>query len=238
MPIQMRRGIYDKFVPSKMVPGEWGIVLSGDPYASDGRAAYVCFAAGLVKRVATYEDMSDYFAQVKQETVEWIVDTANAGFKEEYAEIRDSAKQAEAERVANELRRVGNEATREANESKRADAEEARASAEEERVAAISDFTAKVLAGYFDGATFTPSVSDEGLLSWTNDKGLPNPLTIDIKGPMGNDGVVTQLAAGMFMLQIEGTDLMLEYGEDSTPPNLSIEDGCLMIEIGDSDAQA
>jgi len=166
------------------------------------------------------------------------VDTANAGFKEEYIAIRDDAKQAEAERVANELRRVGNEATREANESKRTEAEEARASAESERVATISDFTAKVLAGYFDGATFIPSVSDEGLLSWTNDKGLPNPLTIDIRGPKGNDGVVTQLAAGFYMLQIEGTDLVLEYGEDSNPPDLSIEDGCLMCEIGDSNAQA
>lgn len=236
MPIQMRRGIYDKFVPSKMVPGEWGIVLSGDPYASDGRAAYVCFAAGLVKRVATYEDMTDYLEQVRQETVDWIVDTANADFKKEYIAIRDDAKAAEAERVANELRRVGNEAAREANEAARMQAEEVRASAESERVATISDFTAKVLAGYFDGATFTPSVSDEGLLSWTNDKGLQNPLTIDVRGPKGNDGVVTQLGSGLFMLQIEGTDLILEYGEESNPPSLAIEDGCLVCEIGDESA--
>lgn len=39
-----------------------------------------------------------------------------------------------------------------------------------------------------DGATFTPNVSDEGILSWTNDKGLPNPDPVNIKGPPGEGG--------------------------------------------------
>ena len=34
-----------------------------------------------------------------------------------------------------------------------------------------------------NGATFTPSVSEEGVLSWTNDKDLPNPAPVNIKGP-------------------------------------------------------
>lgn len=38
------------------------------------------------------------------------------------------------------------------------------------------------------GATFTPSVSLSGDLSWTNDKGLPNPPTVNIKGPAGDPG--------------------------------------------------
>lgn len=33
------------------------------------------------------------------------------------------------------------------------------------------------------GTTFTPSVSPDGVLSWTNDDGLPNPEPVDIKGP-------------------------------------------------------
>ena len=33
-----------------------------------------------------------------------------------------------------------------------------------------------------DGATFIPSVSENGDLSWTNDKGLVNPATVNIKG--------------------------------------------------------
>lgn len=38
------------------------------------------------------------------------------------------------------------------------------------------------------GATFTPSVSDEGVISWTNDKGLENPTPINIKGQQGDTG--------------------------------------------------
>ena len=39
-----------------------------------------------------------------------------------------------------------------------------------------------------DGATFTPSVDADGNLSWTNDKGLANPATVNIKGPKGDSG--------------------------------------------------
>lgn len=39
-----------------------------------------------------------------------------------------------------------------------------------------------------DGATFTPSVDSEGNLSWTNNKGLTNPPTVNIKGPKGDKG--------------------------------------------------
>mgnify|MGYP007037128176 CR=1 FL=1 len=38
------------------------------------------------------------------------------------------------------------------------------------------------------GATFTPNVSEEGIISWTNDKGLSNPLSVNIKGPQGEKG--------------------------------------------------
>lgn len=39
-----------------------------------------------------------------------------------------------------------------------------------------------------NGATFTPSVSVDGIISWTNDKGLENPDPVDIKGPQGIQG--------------------------------------------------
>lgn len=42
-----------------------------------------------------------------------------------------------------------------------------------------------------DGATFYPSVDADGNLSWTNDKGLPNPPTVNIKGEKGEGGTVT-----------------------------------------------
>ena len=40
-----------------------------------------------------------------------------------------------------------------------------------------------------DGATFYPSVSADGTLSWTNDKGLENPKPVNIKGEDGDPGV-------------------------------------------------
>jgi len=40
-----------------------------------------------------------------------------------------------------------------------------------------------------DGATFIPSVSEDGVLSWTNDKGLNNPEPVNIKGLPGDPGV-------------------------------------------------
>ena len=39
-----------------------------------------------------------------------------------------------------------------------------------------------------DGATFIPYVSDDCVLSWTNDKDLPNPEPVNIKGAKGDKG--------------------------------------------------
>ena len=39
-----------------------------------------------------------------------------------------------------------------------------------------------------DGATFIPSVSNDGIISWTNDKNLPNPTPVNIKGAKGAKG--------------------------------------------------
>jgi hypothetical protein len=39
-----------------------------------------------------------------------------------------------------------------------------------------------------DGATFTPDVSEDGVLSWTNDRDLPNPKPVNIKGDKGDKG--------------------------------------------------
>ena len=39
-----------------------------------------------------------------------------------------------------------------------------------------------------NGVTFVPYVSPEGVISWTNDGGLPNPEPVNIKGPTGATG--------------------------------------------------
>lgn len=40
-----------------------------------------------------------------------------------------------------------------------------------------------------DGVVFVPAVSEEGVLSWTNNGGLPNPRPVSIKGKDGEPGM-------------------------------------------------
>ena len=57
-----------------------------------------------------------------------------------------------------------------------------------------------------NGATFTPAVASNGDLSWSNDKGLPNPQTVNIKGPQG-DGVPSGGTAGQVLRKTaDGTE--------------------------------
>ena len=44
-----------------------------------------------------------------------------------------------------------------------------------------------------DGTTFTPTVSEDGVLSWTNDGGKVNPEPVNIKGSPGADGADGEL---------------------------------------------
>lgn len=85
MAIQMRRGAYVNFNPAKLMPGEWAVVVSGDSGGKDGKAAYICFAAGDVKRVATYEDMVD--------NVHDAVDQNNGAIIKEITDAADKASQ-------------------------------------------------------------------------------------------------------------------------------------------------
>lgn len=67
MAIQNRRGVYSNFTPSKMVPGEFAVVQSGDPNAANGQAVYIAFQSGQVKRLATHEDIQTEIASATQE---------------------------------------------------------------------------------------------------------------------------------------------------------------------------
>ena len=59
MAIQNRRGAYTNFDPTKMVPGEYAIVLSGDPSDNDGYAIYMCFESGVVRRLVFADQLED-----------------------------------------------------------------------------------------------------------------------------------------------------------------------------------
>jgi len=80
--IQSRRGDFSRFDPSKLLPGEWAVVLSGDPNAKDGKGVYICFSAGDVKQMATVEDTNDSIAESIQANADSMVERVLARVNE------------------------------------------------------------------------------------------------------------------------------------------------------------
>lgn len=73
------------------------------------------------------------------------------------------------------------------------------------------------------GATYTPSISPNGDLSFTNDKGLHNPETVNLKGEKGDPG--------NFSFQVEDGHLVLYTVDNGAAPTFSLENGHLIMEI-------
>lgn len=76
-----------------------------------------------------------------------------------------------------------------------------------------------------DGTTFRPSVSAAGVISWTNNGGLPNPTPVNImgpegkQGPQGNPGPATTITIGATTTTEPGTDASVT----STPTDDGIQ---------------
>ena len=100
----------------------------------------------------------------------------------------EAALQAAIAKTEDILDAVEQEEARETAEAARVAAEQGRVAAEEERADAFEQFEQNLADGEYDGATFTPAVSAAGVLSWTNDKGLANPASVNIMGPQGPAG--------------------------------------------------
>lgn len=60
----MRRGNKADFDPSKMLPGEWAVAIDSD---TQNQIVWMCFRAGVVKRMGTYEDFKE---QIREATAE------------------------------------------------------------------------------------------------------------------------------------------------------------------------
>ena len=75
--------------------------------------------------------------------------------------------------------------------------------------AATNQILQDVEDGKFNGATFTPSVSADGDISWTNNKDLANPETVNIRGVPGVSPIidVTDISGGhrVTITDINGT---------------------------------
>ena len=60
------------------------------------------------------------------------------------------------------------------------------------------------------GATFTPAVSPEGEISWTNDKGLPDPEPANIRGQKGDTGAAATVKVGTVTTLPAGSQATVE----------------------------
>lgn len=87
-----------------------------------------------------------------------------------------------------------------------------------------------------NGATFTPAVSEEGMLSWTNDSDLLNPEPVNIKGQQGEPG---QNGKNAYQIAVEngfeGTEeewLESLKGESGIVGEISAADVTYVPEIG------
>ena len=100
----------------------------------------------------------------------------------------EAALQAAIAKTEDILDAVEQEAARETAEAARVAAEQGRVAAEEARAEAFEQFEQNLADGEYNGATFTPAVSAAGVISWSNDKGLANPASVNIMGPQGPAG--------------------------------------------------
>lgn len=94
------------------------------------------------------------------------------------------------------------------------------------------------------GTTFTPSVDAAGDISWTNDGGLPNPATQNIKGPAGNTPYIqggywyiNGTSTGVKAEGDDGTTSVWYYGNKitgtSTTPTVFSGSGIATAVVGD-----
>lgn len=72
--LQIRRGPYSSFDPSKLKPGECAVVTSGDPQSSDGTGIYICINTNNVKRLASVTEISDLIVSEIGDTLDTKVD--------------------------------------------------------------------------------------------------------------------------------------------------------------------
>ena len=210
MAIQDRRGGYDHFAPQKMVPGEWAVVLRGDPNVRDGKATYVCFSAGVVKRLMTEEDLTIELDERTQEVINRLV-----------GEVGEAIKNAvEAAKYANN---AGNSANLQAQAAEAA-ANRADATAD--------DLEKRRQAGEFDGPA-----GPQGPIGATGPAGPQGPQGIQgpkgdrgDKGDRGGDAAVVE-SKGVYAFQVrEDGHLYIVYaGTDA--PGYKIDDNGHLVMI-------
>lgn len=136
MALTMRKGLLKDFDPYKMLPGEWAVSIDAQ---TQNQIVWMCFAAGVVKRMGTYED---FYAQIK-EIEEDIANYFYEAFQKFSDELRDQTEQFIQGKVDDEWIPALEKYVHKAAESERAAAESAGASARSAEESAESASAAK-----------------------------------------------------------------------------------------------
>lgn len=78
MAIQMRRGTYAQFDPSKMKAGEWAVSTDSD---TKKQQIWMCFAPGIVKRMGTVEDFNIEIQRLIQDYLDGMAESVSQAQK-------------------------------------------------------------------------------------------------------------------------------------------------------------
>lgn len=207
MAIQHRRGQYTNFDPAKMLPGEPAIVISGDPDTTDGKAAYIAFAAGDVKRMATIDELHAYdeaaetakndAVQAKNDTLELLNQATEAKTAAEAAKTAAEQAKTDAQGILDNVEETVEEIT----ETAYAEFEQDLADASADVMAEI-DRKGQQIAAI---ATNADQVAAEALESATNAENHMATL----------DSQMQALEAAMQDVSIDPDDLGLEQDADT-----------------------
>lgn len=166
MAIQMRRGAYAQFDPSKMKAGEWAVSTDSD---TKKQQIWMCFAPGVVKRMGTVEDFNTEIQRLIQNYLDGMAKSVSQAQKsaqtatEKATSASNSASQAQksaqiASQKANEVAQASGKIDTAVSQANAATAKANEAAQKAEQQAGLVEQKA-------NGRGITFSVTSAGLLN-------------------------------------------------------------------------
>ena len=114
MAIQMRRGAYAEFDPSKMKAGEWAVSTDSD---TKKQQIWMCFAPGIVKRMGTVEDFDVEIQRLIQGYLDGMAESVEKAQKSAQTASQKANEVAQASGKIDTAVSQANAATKAANEA-------------------------------------------------------------------------------------------------------------------------